>query len=160
MFAPSFAFSTIDIVAIAFSVIACICGIIALIKVRACHKALSALCAGKKGIALEDIVMHNNKRIHEFDTEIHELFQISNTINAHAHKALHKVSLVKFNPFHDYSGNQSFALALLNSKDNGMIISSIHTREGTRIYTKEIQNGAPVNNELTTEEKEAITTAQ
>jgi hypothetical protein len=160
MFVHSFVFSTVDIIVIAFSAIACICGIIALVKIRTYHKTLSALCAGKKGVALEGIVMDNNKRIHEFDTEIHELFQISNMINAHAHKALHKIGLVKFNPFHDYSGNQSFALALLNSKDNGIIISSIHTREGARIYTKEIQNGAPVNNELTTEEKEAITKAQ
>ncbi len=100
--------------------------------------------------------MHTNEKVRAFDDDIQELFTISNTINKHAHRSIHRVGLVRFNPFRDYSGNQSFALALLNSGGNGVVISSIHTREGTRVYTKEIKKNAPVNNELTEEEKQAI----
>ncbi len=160
MFFTSFVLSVVDIVVITIALIACMCAIIALIKVFAFQKMLTALCAGKKGAALEKIIIQNNERIREFDAEIHELFDISNTINKQANKGLHKIGLIRFNPFRDYSGNQSFALALLNSKNNGIIISSIHTREGTRIYTKEIQGNAPVNNEFTAEEKEAIAIAK
>ena len=160
MFDPSFSFSVIDIIFASVVFLSLILAITALIKVRTCNRTLTALCAGKSGATLEDVILDNNERIREFDTEIHELFEISNAINKQANKGLHKIGLIRFNPFRDYSGNQSFALALLNSKNNGMIISSIHTREGTRIYTKEIHGGAPVNNELTAEEKEAVAHAQ
>ncbi len=123
-------------------------------------RTVRALCAGAHGAALENIIMHTNEKVAAFDNDIQELFTISNTINKHAHKSIHRVGLVRFNPFRDYSGNQSFALALLNSGGNGVVISSIHTREGTRVYTKEIKKHAPVNNELTEEEKQAIAVAQ
>ncbi len=120
------------------------------------RRTVRALCAGAQGAALEEVIMHTNEKVRAFDDDIQELFTISNTINKHAHRSIHRVGLVRFNPFRDYSGNQSFALALLNSGGNGVVISSIHTREGTRVYTKEIKKNAPVNNELTEEEKQAI----
>lgn len=133
--------------------------IIAFRRTTRIQKKLDIIFEGKKAKDLEDVILDNNQRMKEFDTEIQELFNISNTIHTQTHKSLNKVGLVRFNPFQDYTGNQSFALALLNSKDDGTVISSIHTREGTRIYSKEIQKGAPVNNELTQEEQDAITNA-
>lgn len=123
------------------------------------RKTLDILFAGKKAKDLEEIIVHNNKRIEEFDGEIQELFNISNTIHKQAHKGLNKVGLLRFDPFKDYSGNQSFALALLDSTDTGVVISSFHTREGTRIYAKEVQKGAPVKHELTQEEQDVIAQA-
>lgn len=157
----SFVLSSIAFIAL--GVVSCaslIIAIIAIVTTMRSKRQVQTLCTGKTGVQLEDVIMHNNEKITEFDNEIQELFAISNTINKHAHKSIHRVGLVKFNPFHDYSGNQSFALALLNSANDGVVISSIHTREGTRIYTKEIKKGAPVKNELTNEEKEAIAQAQ
>lgn len=124
------------------------------------RRAVRTLCAGTNGAALEEVIMRANEKIIAFDNDIQELFSISNTINKHAHKGLHRVGVVRFNPFRDHSGNQSFAVALLNSGNNGIVLSSIHTREGTRVYTKEIKKGAPVNNELTNEEKQAILSAR
>ena len=141
------------------ALIAIIIAIITLQKTKRLQSTITRLCSGKEGSTLEEIIMHNNDKMQEFDIEIQELFRISNTIHKQAHKNIHKIGLVRFNPFRDYSGNQSFALALLNTNSDGIIISSIHTREGTRIFTKEIQKGLPINNELTQEEKEAITNA-
>jgi hypothetical protein len=152
-----------NVVFIITCLLSCISLIIAIIAIVITYKSkkhVQLLCTGKDGAQLEDIIIHNNEKIAEFDTEIQELFAISNEINKHAHKSIHRVGLIRFNPFQDYSGNQSFALALLNSANDGIVISSIHTREGTRIYTKEIKKGEPIKNELTHEEKEAITLAQ
>lgn len=137
-----------------------VCAIAALWVALKNRHTLRTLCAGANGAALEEIIMHTNEKVVAFDNDIQELFTISNTIHRHAHKSLHRVGLVRFNPFRDYSGNQSFALALLNTGGNGVVISSIHTREGTRVYTKEIKKGVPVNNELTEEEKQAIAAAK
>jgi len=47
-----------------------------------------------------------------------------------------KAGLVKFNPFSDLGGDQSFCLALLTGNDEGLVITSLHGRGTTRVYTK------------------------
>ena len=54
--------------------------------------------------------------------------------------AIQKVSIVRFNPFSEIGSDQSFSIALLDGKDDGLIITSLYTREGNRVYGKEIKN--------------------
>ena len=67
-------------------------------------------------------------------------------------KAFQRIGLVRFNPFEDTGSNQSFALALLDADDDGVVISSLHARGGTRIYAKAVAAGRP---EATLSEEEA-----
>jgi hypothetical protein len=67
--------------------------------------------------------------------------------------------VVRFNPFKDIGGDQSFALALLDGKNSGLVVSSLHTREGTRIYSKPVIKGESEKYPLTDEEKSAIKAA-
>lgn len=69
--------------------------------------------------------------------------------------ALTKIGMIRFNPFNDTGGDQSFCLAALDSHDNGFIISSIHARTGTRVYAKEIAGGKSKHN-LSDEESIAL----
>jgi hypothetical protein len=57
-------------------------------------------------------------------------------------------------------GDQSFAIALLDGDDNGLTLSSLYTREGTRIYSKSIVAGKSEKYPLTEEEKQAIEIAK
>lgn len=150
----------LTIVTFVLSLITITITIIFVMRLKRLRAAMDVLFAGKKGADLENIILTNNKKIVELDTEIQELFNISNTVHKQAHKGLHKIGLLRFNPFGERAGNQSFAIALLNSNDDGLVLSSLHTREGTRIYTKEIMQGQPVNNELTQEEQKVIATAK
>lgn len=72
--------------------------------------------------------------------------------------SLQKLGVVRFNPFGDMGGNQSFAIALLDSKNNGFIISSLFTKEGSRVYAKAVLGGKSPHL-LSVEEKEAIVRA-
>lgn len=54
--------------------------------------------------------------------------------------AIQKVGIVRFNPFSEIGSDQSFSIALLDGKDDGLIITSLYTREGNRVYGKEIKN--------------------
>jgi len=65
------------------------------------------------------------------------------------------VGLVRFNPFEDTGGNQSFALALTDATGNGFVVSSLHTRTGTRVYAKAIADGRS-DGALSEEETEAL----
>jgi hypothetical protein len=84
-----------------------------------------------------------------------KLKKISNHLNTMAESSVQKIGLVRFNPFSDTGGNQSFAIALLDYFNNGVIISSLHGRAGTRIYAKPVVAGKSKYN-LSAEEIEAI----
>ena len=72
---------------------------------------------------------------------------------------IQKVSLLRFNPFKEIGGDHSFCLALLDGKDDGFVVTTLHTRERTRVYAKEIQKGKSTL-ELSVEEKKALLKAQ
>lgn len=69
---------------------------------------------------------------------------------------LQKVGFIRFNPFADTGGDQSFALVLLDGVDNGIIVTSLFARTGVRWYIKTIKQGKGVEHELSKEEKEAV----
>lgn len=141
------------------ALVALIFVIIALVKIRKTKKNMEILFSGKQAKDLESILLAQTKEICQLDKEIQELFEISNEIHSLAQKSLHKTGVIRFNPFKDIGGDQSFALALLDGKNSGVVISSLHTREGTRIYSKPITKGESEKYTLTEEEKQAIRTA-
>jgi hypothetical protein len=63
--------------------------------------------------------------------------------------------MVRYNPFRETGGDQSFSMALMDLKNNGIVITSIHGREVDRIYAKEIIEGKSKHN-LSAEEIQAI----
>lgn len=73
---------------------------------------------------------------------------------------IQKVGLLRFNPFKDTGGDQSFILALLDAHDTGVVISSLHTRTGTRWYAKAVDNGKGLEYELSDEEQKALKEAR
>ena len=73
-------------------------------------------------------------------------------------RAITKIGIVRFNPFKEIGGDQSFSIALLDEQRNGVLITSYYGRELNRIYAKPIQGGAS-DHELSVEEKEAVNQA-
>ncbi|KKT41228.1 MAG: hypothetical protein UW28_C0012G0003 [Parcubacteria group bacterium GW2011_GWA2_44_13] len=71
---------------------------------------------------------------------------------------LRRVGLVRYNPFSDSGGDQSFALAILNDQNDGIVLSSLYGREMNRVYAKLIKHGRS-QYQLTEEEKKAIESA-
>jgi hypothetical protein len=114
------------------------------------------LFSGNKVENLEEILLSQAKNLKILDKDIQELFNISNQINNLAFRGFHKIGLVRFNPFKDVGGDQSFSIAVLNGKNNGFTISSLFTREGARVYSKSVVGGEAEKYPFTEEEKEAI----
>jgi len=74
-------------------------------------------------------------------------------------KDYQKSALVKYNPFSDAGGNQSFSLVILNEVADGLMITSLHSRESTRVYAKLIVDGKPESGNLSKEEQLAVKNA-
>lgn len=73
---------------------------------------------------------------------------------------IQKIGFIRFNPFPQTGGDQSFSLSLLDEKDSGFVLSSLHSRDTTRFYAKTIKNGQPEGSKLSDEEKKAIKNAK
>ncbi len=69
---------------------------------------------------------------------------------------IQKIGLVRFNPFKDTGGDQSFILALLDAHDTGVVISGLYSRTGTRWYAKKVKEGLGMDHELSEEEIKAV----
>lgn len=73
---------------------------------------------------------------------------------------IQRIGIVRFNPFSDTGGSQSFTLAILDGLDNGIVTTSLFARTGNRWYIKEIRSGKGRDMELSKEEQTAIKRAQ
>lgn len=91
---------------------------------------------------------HTSARVDDLTEVVRRLEQASR-------HSLRGVGVVRFNPFGDTGGDQSFALALLNAHRNGLVISSLRSRSESRVYAKPVENGESTY-ALSSEEKEAI----
>ena len=73
---------------------------------------------------------------------------------------IQKVGLLRFNPFKDTGGDQSFILSLVDNNNTGVIISALYSRSGTRWYAKKVHKGKGVEYELSEEEKRVLNGSQ
>ncbi|MEK9173788.1 MAG: DUF4446 family protein [Patescibacteria group bacterium] len=123
------------------------------------EKKLHVFFGDKKARDLESILVEQLGEIRVLDQEIQELFEVLNKLRDLSLKTIHKVAVERFNPFKEVGGNQSFCVALLNGQNTGVVLSSLHTREGTRVYAKPVLDGHAKEFPFTDEEKETVVRA-
>ncbi|MBI2355975.1 MAG: DUF4446 family protein [Candidatus Doudnabacteria bacterium] len=126
--------------------------ILKLIKLERIRKEFLASGTGKD---LEEVLVDQNRRLVGLKTQASELEKNLNQLIKSNQDDIKKIGFIRFNPFEDDGGNMSFSLALLNEHDNGVVISSLHSRTGTRIYAKAVKRGRS-ESKLTSEEQQAI----
>ncbi len=125
-------------------------------RLRSLEQKLTTFLSGKDGQDLETVLLETKESVRTLDEDIQELFSISNSLHQLGTKSFHKSAVMRFNPFKEVGGNQSYAVALLNGKNTGVVFSSLHTREGTRAYAKPVKNGSADGFPFTEEEKAVI----
>lgn len=110
---------------------------------------------GSDGGNLEKILTNMLKTIEMLENKTNIL---ENRAERHSEKlknCIQKTAVIRFNPFKDAGGDQSFSIAALDDKKNGFVISSLFGREINRVYAKPLKTGES-QYQLTEEEKEAI----
>lgn len=91
----------------------------------------------------------SNKKFAQIDQNIKYL-------EGSSKRFFHKYALVRFNPFEETGGDQSFVIALLDGANSGIVISSLHSRGGTRVYAKPVIDGKATTHQFSREEKEVV----
>ncbi|MCR4330168.1 MAG: DUF4446 family protein [Candidatus Roizmanbacteria bacterium] len=74
-------------------------------------------------------------------------------------KKLSRYGFVRFNPFERVGGEQSYCFALMDDGGAGVVMTFLFTREGMRVYMKQVENGKGKESELSQEEKKAVVKA-
>jgi hypothetical protein len=103
---------------------------------------IESLMAGSDAQSLEAVLGSHIERVRQVVRDIDAVGARTATIERELKGSFGRVGLVRYNPFEDTGGNQSFALALLDGHGDGFVVSSLHSRNGTRIYAKAIAAGA------------------
>lgn len=105
--------------------------------------------------SIERILKQYDLEVKDNARKLDELAVFSANLHKLSSKGLTRVGLVRFNPFNDKGGDQSFCLAALNRHLDGFVMSAIHSRTGARLYAKEIEQGKSKHH-LSDEEMRAI----
>jgi hypothetical protein len=105
---------------------------------------------------LEEILRTQNGLIADKERLNKEITRLARDGDLH----IQKIGLERFNPFSDTGGSQSFTLAILDGRDNGLVMTSLYARTGNRWYVKEVRLGKGKEYDLSKEELNAIHRAQ
>jgi len=107
---------------------------------------------------LKDVLLNQIEKIKTIEEEIAKALERIKNLEKSGQKHFQKIGIVRFNPFSNMGGNQSFVIALLDNQNTGFVISSLFTEEGNRVYAKAIKDGKS-DHQLSAEETEALTRA-
>lgn len=144
------------VVALAIACLALIVLVVVLVRrTSRLDRRLRGLTRGAEGQSLESILDAHLDKVFAVARDLDDLTARSAILEATQGRAFQRIGLVRFNPFEDTGGNQSFALAVLDARGNGFVVSSLHARSGTRVYGKAVAGGTSEST-LSAEEAEAL----
>jgi hypothetical protein len=110
--------------------------------------------------SLDAVLSEMNQDLQDHKKTLVNIIKRCDTMEQDSRLHIQKIGLLRFNPFKDTGGEQSFILSLVDSRDTGVVITALYSRSGTRWYAKRILKGKGVEHELSEEEKKAVEMAK
>ena len=98
------------------------------------------------------------RRVSTSEEEIRKLSLYYKELDNKTRNCLQKVGIVRYNAYKDTGSDLSFAVCLLDEKNDGVVFNGIYSRDMSNIYAKPIENGLS-KYKVTPEEQEAINRA-
>jgi len=109
---------------------------------------------GESG-GIDEVLDRQLKSVESLNERVDALNKLHHELEHLSQRTIQKVAVIRYNPFSDTGGDQSFAIALLDSLGNGVVVSSLHSRTDTRVFAKPVQSGRS-KFQLSDEEQDAI----
>src|SRR3989338_10999623 len=123
------------------------------------ERRLKRFFLGKKAKDLENTIAVLENNITQLKKARENIEKDIVVINTKMKKSIRGLETVRFNPFPDQGSNQSFAIGMLNEEGDGVVFSSLYSRERMSVFAKPIKNNKS-EYELSAEEKEALKKAE
>lgn len=144
--------ATIALIIAALSFVACI---VALVRLRKTDARLARFFLGKKAADLEEAFVHLAEEIGTLKAARDRLREEMDDAHRKLRKSVRRIDTLRFNSFAESGSNQSFSVSFLDEEGDGVVLSSIYSRERTSIFAKPIKKHAS-EYELTGEERAVI----
>ena len=125
------------------------------LKLSYMKKRYRKMMAGVDGANIERMLMGHIDEVKKVVEKSEQLDVENKRIDALLQTAVTRVGVVRFRAFEDMGSDLSYAVALLDSHNNGVVLSSIFGREDSRSYVKPITNGSS-SYTMTQEEEQAL----
>ena len=109
----------------------------------------------ESGTSIEKMLLDHIAETRQVAEENAKLREENARIDALLQTALTRVGVVRFSAFQDMGSDLSYAVAMLDAKNNGVVFSSIFAREDSRTYVKPIEGGQSKYT-MTKEEEQAV----
>ncbi len=149
----------ITISALLVGILGLAAAIVAIVRLKRLTSRFETALGGVSEHSLETTLAGHLKRVDEVDMRLSELETEYERLSVTNSVASQKIALIRFNPFGDTGGDQSFSLAVLDAHNSGYVLTSIHGRQGTRVYVKPVDFGESKYS-LSQEEKQALSLAE
>lgn len=117
------------------------------------------LMTGTSGGNIEAVLADHIGQVRVAAARVEDVDRLARRLERESQYSLQHSGIVRFNPFQRTGGDQSFALALADGHGNGVVLSSLHARDVTRVYAKPLVSWDS-GHSLTDEERQAITLAR
>lgn len=117
---------------------------------------LKRIMRGKTGRDIEEGIVSIDKKLTAIENNEELLAEAIEHIDKRLRSSIRSVEMTRFNPFEDQGGNHSFAISLVNERGDGVVISSLYSRERMSIFAKHIKKGTS-DIDLTDEEQDVLT---
>ena len=151
--------STFILIGLAVSVVGLVVWVVFLqIRVAKLSKQYARLMSGAGGESLEDVLVQNIEQITKALGTVSALEDKTARMERTLQHTMQWLGIIRFNPFRNTGGAQSFALAIVDGHGDGVVLSSLHSRDNTRVYAKALSKWES-RHTLTEEEKQAIARA-
>lgn len=124
-------------------------------RIRQEGEAYRSLVSDSQGGSLQQLLDSHLGKVIEVGARAEELTTLFESLEARSRGSLQHVGMVRFNPFEDTGSDQSFAIALLDDRRDGIVLSSLHGRGQTRVFAKPVEGGESTH-QLSDEEAQAI----
>ncbi|HWQ62061.1 MAG TPA: DUF4446 family protein [Negativicutes bacterium] len=128
-------------------------------KLARLNRRYQKMMEGTSGANLESILFQHIDTVKDATAKVAALEQESRRLDGRLKYCTQKLGVVRFNAFEDTGSDLSFAVALLDSNDDGVVFSSIYSRSESRVYAKPVTAGQSTYF-LTDEEKRALSAAR
>ena len=106
----------------------------------------------------KEIFLSQKDKNSDLEEQIKDAFLKIKNLEGICETTVRKLGVVRYNPFNNMGGNQSFVIAMLDNKNTGFIVSSLFAEDGSRVYAKTVKQGKS-DYVLSKEETEAINKA-
>lgn len=107
------------------------------------------------GNNIEDMLKNYISRVEDVNEKNEEIMRYCKKLDKDISLCIKKIGMVRYSAFKDTGSDLSFALALLNDNNDGVLLNGIYSREMSNIYAKQVKEGK-ISSKMTEEEKQAL----